>query len=57
MLNNLVAKEIPGLSIIPLGVKEERYQISRWINYYSYFNINANTLTIAALSAMQYIQA
>ena len=35
-------------------MKEERDQQPRWIDDYSYSNINTDTLPIAALSAMKY---
>ena len=50
----LVAKELPGLRLIALGSMEENYRRPKWIGYYSYSNLNAETLTIAALYTMQY---
>ena len=52
VLNYSVAKELPGLRIIPTGVKGERYQRPRWLGDYSYSNINHETLPIATLSAI-----
>ena len=49
-----VAKRLPGLRLIPPGVKEERYQRPRWLGDYRYFKTNAETLPVACLSAMQY---
>ena len=37
----LVAKELPGLRLISLGVKEEQYRQPWWIGNYSYSNLNA----------------
>ena len=42
------------LRLSPPGAKEEHYWRPKWVNNYSYYNINADTLPIAALSAMQY---
>ena len=36
----LVAKELPELSLIPTGVKEERDQRPRWIVNNIYSNLN-----------------
>ena len=52
-----MAKELPGLSLIPLGVKEERYQRPRWLSDYIYSNLNSKTLPIAVFSAMQHGRA
>ena len=49
-----VSKELPGLSLIPLGVKNEHDRRPKWIGYYSYSKLNSETLTIATLFAMQY---
>ena len=57
MLSCLVDKDLPGLILIPSGVKEERDQRTRWLGNYSYSNLNYETLPIAAMSAMQYGQA
>ena len=48
-----VAKGLPGLRLIPRGVKVERDQRPRWLIEYSYFKTNAETLPAAYLSAMQ----
>ena len=48
----LVDKDLPGLRFSPLGVKEERYRRPCWLGYYSYSNLNFETLPIAALYAM-----
>ena len=50
----MVAKELSGLRLIPLGAMEENDQRTKWIGYYSYSNLNAETLTIAALYTVQY---
>ena len=52
-----MAKEILGFRLILSGVKEERGQRPRWIGYYSYINLNSETLPIFALSAIQYGRA
>ena len=50
----LVAKELPGLMMIPTVVKEERYHQPRRLGDYSYSKLNPKTLPISALSSMQY---
>ena len=57
LLTYSVDKELPGLNLIHLGVKEDRYQWPRWLGYYSYSNLNSRILPIAALSLMQYGRA
>ena len=52
-----VAKGLPGLRLIPPGVKVERDQRRRWLGDYSYFKTNAETSPIACLSAIQYGRA
>ena len=52
-----VAKGLPGLRLIPPGVKVERYQRPCWLGECSYFKSNAETLPVACLSAMQYGRA
>ena len=54
MLLYSLAKEIPGLRLIPLGVKEGRYWRLRWLRDYSFSNLNSKTLPIAAMSTIQY---
>ena len=54
VLRHAVTKELPGLRLIPLGVKEKRDRRPQWLCDYSYSNINCETLPILALSAMQY---
>ena len=49
-----VAKRLPGLRLSPPGVKIERDRRPRWIGDYSFNTINAETLPICDLSAMQY---
>ena len=53
----LVAKGLPGLRLSPRGVKVERYQRPSRLGNYSYFKTNADTFTVACLSAMQYGRA
>ena len=47
-------KELPGLRIGPLEVKEERDWRPRWIGDYSYSNIKSDHLPISAMYAIQY---
>ena len=54
MLPCLVDKELPGISIIPPGVKKERDWRPRWLDDYSYSNLNSETLYIDVLSNVQY---
>ena len=54
VLPYLVAKRIPGLRLIPPGVKVERDRRPCWIGHYSYFKTNDKTLLVACLSSMQY---
>ena len=54
MLPYSVAKRIPGLRLSPPGVKIERDSRPRWIVNYGFNPINAKTLPICDLSAMQY---
>ena len=55
VMHYLVYKELPGLSLIPTGVKEERYQRPRWLGDYSFSNLNSETLPISAMSSIQYV--
>ena len=57
MLLYSLAKEVPGLRLIPLGVKEGRYWRLRWLRDYSFSNLNSKTLPIAAMSTIQYVWA
>ena len=52
-----VSKGLPGLRLIPPGMKVERDRIPRWLGDCSYHKTNAETLPIACLSAMQYGRA
>ena len=52
-----VAKGFPGLRLIPPGVKVERDPRPFWLDDYSYFKTNAETLPVACLSTMQYGRA
>ena len=49
-----VAKRLPGLRLSPPGVKIERDRRPRWLGDYSFNPINADTLPICDLLAMQY---
>ena len=57
MLPYLVSKELPGLRLSTMVVKEERDRRPRWLRDYSYSNINSDSLPISAPSAMKYGQA
>ena len=50
----LVAKDLSGLRLIPLGVKEERERRPQWLGSYSFSNLNYETLLISAMFAMKY---
>ena len=50
----LVAKAVLGLSLIPLGVQEERNQRPWCLVDYSLSHLNSKTFPIATMSAMQY---
>ena len=52
VLPYLVAKRLPGLRLIPPGVKVERDMIPRWLGNYIYFNTNVESLSVACLSSM-----
>ena len=54
VLPYLVAKELPGLRLISLGVKEERERRLQCLGSYSFSNLNYETLLISAMSAMKY---
>ena len=49
-----LSKDLMGLRLSPPGVKEDFYWRPKWVNDYSYSNINTDTLPIALLSAIQY---
>ena len=51
-----VAIRLPGLRLIPPSVKIERDRRPRWLGDYSFKPINAKTLPICELLAMQYVQ-
>ena len=53
-LPDLLSNDLLILRLGPPGAKKEHYWRPKWVNNYSYYNINADTLPIAALSAMQY---
>ena len=52
-----VAKGLPGLKLIPPGVKVEREQIPPSLGDYSYLKNNAKAIPVTCFSAMQYGQA
>ena len=51
------AKDLTGLRLSLLRLKEERDRQPQWLGYYSYSNLNSDTLTIATMSVMQYFRA
>ena len=57
VLPYLVAKELLGLRMIPLVLKEERDWRPRRLENYSFSNIDFKTLPIASLYVMQYVRA
>ena len=57
VLPYLVAKRLPGLRLSPPDVKVEQDRRPPWIDGYSYFKTNAETLPVACLSSMQYGRA
>ena len=57
VLMNSVSKEHTELSLIPPEVNEYQDWRPRWIEKYSYSNINSNSLPIVSISAMQYGRA
>ena len=54
VLPYLVVKRLPGLRLIPPGVKVERDRRPRWLSDYSYFKTNVKTLPVAFLFSVQY---
>ena len=52
-----VAKDLPGLRMIPPGAKEERYRRPRWLGDDSFSNLNSKILPITAMYAMKYGRA
>ena len=54
ILPYLVANDLPGLRIIPQGVKEEWDRQTRCISDYSFTSINSKFLPSYALSSMPY---
>lgn len=48
------AKNLPGLRVSPPGVVPQRDRRPRWICDYSWSNVNADTLPLAAMEAMQF---
>ena len=57
VLPYLAAKRLPGLRVVPPGLKLERDRRPCWLGDYCYFKTNAKTLPVACLSATQYGQA
>ena len=57
VLPHLTDKELLELRLIPPGVKEDMDRRSRWLGDYSVSNLNAETLSIAAMSAIKYGRA
>lgn len=47
-------KHLPGLRVSPPGIVPQRDRRPRWICDYSWWGINADTLPLAALDAMQF---
>ncbi len=47
-------QHLPGLRVSPPGVVPQRERRPRWICDYSWWNINRDTLPLAALEAMQF---
>ena len=47
-------RDLPGLRISPPGVIPQRDRRPRWIVDYSWWDVNADTLPLAALEAMQF---
>lgn len=49
-----VAKNLPGLRLSPPGVVPQRDRRPRWIGDYSWYDVNDDTLPLAAMEAMQF---
>ena len=49
-----VVKDLPGLRVSPPGVVPQRERRPRWICDYSYYEVNSDTLPLAALESMQF---
>jgi hypothetical protein len=49
-----VAKQLPSLRLSPPGVVPQRERRPRWICDYSFYDVNAETLPLAALESMQF---
>ncbi len=47
-------RHLPGLRISPPGVILQRNRGPRWILDYSWWDVNSNTLPLAAMDAMQF---
>ena len=49
-----VVKDLPGLRLSPPGVVPQRERRPRWICDYSFYEVNSDTLPLAALESMQF---
>ena len=49
-----LVKHIPGLWLSPLGLVPQRGRRDRMISDYSFFGVNAETLQLAPMEAMQF---
>ena len=49
-----VAQTLPGLRLSPPGVVPQRDRRPRWIGDYSWWDVNSDTLPLAAMEAMQF---
>ena len=47
-------RDLPGLRVSPPGVVPQRERRPRWICDYSWWNVNADTLPLAAMESMQF---
>ena len=56
VLPYLVSQEMPGSRLIQPGVKEEWDRRPRWLDDYSYYNINSDSLPITDMPIMHYGQ-
>ncbi len=52
-----IAKTLPGLRLSPPGVIDQRDRRPRWVGDYSFYNVNAETVPLAARESMQFGQA
>lgn len=49
-----VAKTLPGLRLSPPGVIDQRDRRPRWVGDYSFYDVNADTVPLAARESMQF---